>query len=382
MSAESSFEDSRDLEGIRSELNAIQNQLSSETSLEPISPEEAVEMYLEDRREDLTASTIRGYRRSLEFFLEFCSLQEITNLNVLNGRMMREYRAWRRNQSSTKTLSPKTLRDEMYLMRNFLRFLEDIEGVEDGLFAKIQTPSLDYEDEVREGYLSADQAKEILDHLNSYEYATVDHVIWLLLGALGCRRGGIHSLDLQDVHVDCDNPFVEFHHRPDSGTSLKNKKAGEREVNLPTEVADVIDDYISHNRIEVSDEYGREPLLSTNHGRMAKSTISKYVYKWSRPCSIENGCPHDRDPETCEAANTADTASKCPSSQPSHDIRKGYLTAERSNNVPIEVLADRCDVSPEVLKKHYDQRDKTERREVRKQIYQEIYGDSGGGYLS
>ncbi|QSW98166.1 tyrosine-type recombinase/integrase [Haloterrigena alkaliphila] len=378
----STKDESQDLASLRSELNAIQERLSTESDLEPITPEEAAEIYLEDRREDLVESTVQDYRRSLDFFVKFCDLEGIDNLNNLSGRTMREYRAWRRSKSSHKTLSPKTMRDEMYLMRNFLGFLEDIEGVETGLANKVQTPELSYEDEVREGHLSKDRANEIIQHLEEYEYATAEHVIWLLLGALGCRRGGVHSLDLEDVHTDRSELFIEFHHRPKGGTTLKNKKAGEREVNVSEEVAEVIDDYIEHNRIEVTDDHGREPLITTTHGRMAKSTISKYIYKWTRPCEIGKDCPHDRDPDECEDAQTIDSASNCPSSQPTHNVRKGYLTAERSNNIPIEMLADRCDVSPEVIKKHYDQRDKTDRRELRQEIYEEVYGDSRGGYLS
>lgn len=370
------------LDGIRSELDTIRQKLDEESALQPIGPKEAVDMYLEDRREELVESTVQDYRRSLEFFVEFCALEGIDNLNALTGRVLREYRAWRRAESSCKTLSPKTMRDELYLLRNFLKFLEDVEGVETGLANKVQTPDLSYEDEVREEHLSADRAKEIVQYLEEFEYATREHVVWLLLSALGCRRGGVHSLDLKDIHTDSSELFIEFHHRPEQGTTLKNKKAGEREVNISEEVADIIDDYIENNRPEVTDDHGREPLIATNHGRMAKSTISKYIYKWTRPCEIGKDCPHGRDPDECEDAQTIDGASGCPSSQSTHTVRKGYLTAERSNNIPIEMLADRCDVSPEILQKHYDQRDKTDRRELRQEIYDEVYGDSQGGYLN
>ncbi|SNZ03622.1 Phage integrase, N-terminal SAM-like domain [Natronoarchaeum philippinense] len=375
-------DNAENLDTIRSELDTIRQKLDEGSTLQPIGPEEAVEVYLEDRREELVESTVQDYQRSLEFFIEFCGLEGIDNLNTLTGRTLREYRAWRRTESSHKTLSPKTMRDELYLMRNFLKLLEDIEGVEAGLADKVQTPELSYEDEVREEHLSADRAKEIIQYLEDYEYATTEHVVWLLLGAIGCRRGGVHSLDLKDIHTDRNELFIEFCHRPDQGTTLKNKKAGEREVNISENAAEVIDDYIENNRTETTDDYGREPLITTTHGRMAKSTISKYVYKWTRPCEIGKDCPHGRDQADCEDAQTIDNASNCPSSLSTHTVRKGYLTAERSNNIPIEMLADRCDVSPEVLKKHYDQRDKTDRRELRQEIYEEVYGNSQGGYLS
>lgn len=50
------------------------------------------------------------------------------------------------------------------------------------------------------------------------------------------------------------------------------------------EVREILDDYVAHKRPDVTDEHGREPLLATGRGRLSKSTIRKYVYKWSRPC--------------------------------------------------------------------------------------------------
>lgn len=41
-------------------------------------------------------------------------------------------------------------------------------------------------------------------------------------------------------------------------------------------------------------------------------------------------CPHDRDPEDCEAAQKNNSASKCPSSRAPHHIRKGYTTDQKT----------------------------------------------------
>jgi len=73
-------ENAESLETIRSELDTIRQKLDEESALQPIGPEEAVNMYLEDRREDLVESTVQDYRRSLEFFVEFALSRESNNL--------------------------------------------------------------------------------------------------------------------------------------------------------------------------------------------------------------------------------------------------------------------------------------------------------------
>lgn len=53
------------------------------------------------------------------------------------------------------------------------------------------------------------------------------------------RIGAAHSLDLEDY--DRDEQYVELHHRPDTGTRLKNKTDGERYVSLSAEVCDALE---------------------------------------------------------------------------------------------------------------------------------------------
>jgi hypothetical protein len=47
----------------------------------------------------------------------------------------------------------------------------------------------------------------------------------------------------------------------------------------------------------------------------------------------------------------------------------------------MELLSDRCDTSKKMIKKHYDERDDTDKRELRAEILEEQLEDSsGGGY--
>lgn len=121
----------------------------------------------------------------------------------------------------------------------------------------------------------------------------------------------------------------------------------------------------------MTDDYGRELLLASPQGRITKSTIRKYVYKWSRPCAVGAACPHDRGPDECDAANNLDQASKCPSSVTPHPIRRGYITRLLKAGVSMEVVSDRCNVSPVVIDEHYDVRSEDEKMRQRQAVLRE-----------
>jgi integrase len=203
--------------------------------------------------------------------------------------------------------------------------------------------------------------------MERYEYATVEHVTFLILVETGMRMGGAHALDVDDYRHEEENPHLRLLHRPDTDTPLKNGRKGERPVSITPEVCDLIDNYLENRRPDVTDEYGREPLLASQQGRISKSTIRKYVYKWSRPCAVGAECPHDRSPDECDAANELDQASKCPSSVTPHPIRRGYITRLLKTGLSIEVVSDRCNVSPAVINEHYDVRSEAEKMQQREE---------------
>jgi integrase len=166
--------------------------------------------------------------------------------------------------------------------------------------------------------------------------------------------------------------FAKYNsHRPDTDTPIKNGPRGERPVAIPKSVCDVIDDYLAYQRPDVTDDNGRESLLATAQGRPAKSTIRKCVYKWSRPCAYGKECPHDRDPEECEAASDVSRASGCPSSVTPHPIRRGYITHLLQSGVHVQVVSDRCNVTPGVIDQHYDVRSEEDKMRQRRQVLTE-----------
>lgn len=64
----------------------------------------------------------------------------------------------------------------------------------------------------------------------------------------------------------------------------------------------LLDDWLEGQRPNVSDDYGREPLVATRQGRAHKTPLRKYVYQAIRPCFRGAEYPEDWDPKECEAA--------------------------------------------------------------------------------
>ncbi|OYR56473.1 tyrosine-type recombinase/integrase [Halorubrum halodurans] len=349
--------------------------LKDYNALKPLTPEQAVDKYLESLEEEVLSSTIAGYERDLGHFVRYCDKIDLENVNDLGGREIDGFEKWRRNESSEKvdSLANKTMRDDLYLFRAFVEYLEKIEAVPRGTAKKVDIPELSGDEGVKNVELELERVEDIVEYLEKYKYGSRLHVLFAIIAECGRRLGGVNSLDLSDAHLEGPNPYLRFTHHGDGRTRLKNETASEEEVNISKGLAEVIQDYIEHNRLEKT-EGGRKPLLTTRYGRLTKTTIRSYFYRWSRPCKIGKECPEGRDEATCKAASSKDHASKCPVSEATHAARHGYITEMLRQGVSKELLSDRCDVSEEVLEKHYDERTTEEKRKHRRKELEEKGG--------
>jgi site-specific recombinase XerD len=75
--------------------------------LEPISTEEAVELYLTEKRPEFAQATLRSHRSRLRHFIRWCDTENISNLNSLTGRDLHRYRLWRREDGDLALASEK-----------------------------------------------------------------------------------------------------------------------------------------------------------------------------------------------------------------------------------------------------------------------------------
>ena len=343
------------------------------SDLEPISPQEAVSLYLE-ARDDAAENTMEAQDYRLRAFVAWCDEEGIANLNELSGRDMYAYRVWRREGGySGEPLETVTLRGDMATMRAFLRFCGEIDAVPEELFDQVPLPRTDGTD-VSESTLAPDRAVAIVDWLERYEYASRRHVIVMMLWHTGCRVGELRALDLGDLDLEgdrprADGPAVHFVHRPETGTPLKNGERGERWNAISAHVAQTLQDYLDGPRVEIVDDHGRAPLVTTRYGRVSISACRDTLYRVTRPCWRGEGCPHDRDPDTCEWTHYA-KMSQCPSSRSPHDVRSGRVTAHRLNDEDRTLVSDRMNASEEILDKHYDRRSERRKAEQRRRFFE------------
>lgn len=335
--------------------------------LEPLSPDEAVELYLKDKESEYAEATIRSHRSRLRQFLRWATKEELENLNGLTGRDLYRYRVWRRADGN---LSPPSEKSQMDALRQFIRFCEHIDAVADGLSETVVSPQLRKGEHARNEMVTTEEAEKILDRLRTYEFASSRHVCFRLLWRTACRRSTLVALDLGDY--DQDNQHLEIQHRPDTGTPLKLQSRGERFVSLTNESCNVLDAWIRDRRPDVTDRHERKPLITTSQGRIHPGTVQNYVYSVTIPCFWNDKCPHERIINECDAANARSEAYACPSSKSPHTVRRGALTHWLSEDIPTTAVSDRASVTPDILELHYDGRTKRRKMEQRREYLEGI----------
>lgn len=333
--------------------------------LQDLEPRTAKEMYLQDRENEVAEATLQAHGYRLERFMEWCDENDVTNMNDLTGRDIHQYKLWRQED-----VNNVTLKSQLDTLRVFLRFCHSINGVINDLDEAVNSPSLADENARGTDVIRSDVAEEVLAYYSKFEWATIHHALFRLLWATGMRMGAARAIDLQDLSLK--NEYVELNHRPEDETPLKNKTNGERNVALDSRTCNIFRDYINVHRHEVTDDHGRDPLFSTEHGRLSKGTLRTYIYRMTRPCIYDNECPHDREPDECEARQGRMTASKCPDSVAPHAIRRGAITHYLSEDVPAKVVSDRMNVSQDVISEHYDSRSEHEKMEQRRRHVDKI----------
>jgi len=319
-------------------------------------PRDAARRYLRRRKPDSTEKTIEGWRYRLKLFVEWCESVGIGRVGDLRGYDMDEYFELR-----SAEIAPATLEGEMSTLAMYCEFLEDIEAVDDGLADTVRIPNLDAEERSSDTKLATDDALTLLEYYRTDDtaYSTRQHVLLELLWLTGARQGGLRALDLRDTHLG-ENPYVEFRHRPNTGTPLKNKRRGERPVAISRRVANIVQNYIEKHRYDIRDDHGRQPLLASARGRPTSNTVRVWTYVATLPCSY-GVCPHGKEIEKCDWPNYTH-ASKCPSTRSPHQIRTGAITYMLNQGWPPEDVAERVNASVKTIENHYDVADLDELR--------------------
>jgi site-specific recombinase XerD len=355
------------------------------SELEPLAPDEAVEMWLTRQSSEKADETVQSYGYRIKHFVRWCDEEGFENLNELTPRDVYHYDTARREQN----LSRSTLNNQLGTLRQFLAFCVDLNAVTENVAAAVDVPSMEKGHRVNEEKLAEVRAWEILDKLDTYRYASREHALLAVAWDTGCRLGGLRALDVGDVYLadeDLDRlrhypemdettykqvreevspPFVYFRHR--ERTPLKNGVDGQRPVSLRDEPARVLRGYLRVNRVTVTDDADRAPVFSTEkgNGRMSKGAMRRVFNMVTQPCRFGEECPHGRDVETCEAREHGYEA-RCPSARSPHPVRTGSITWHRDEGWPPDVLSERVNATPEVIREHYDHPQLLRRMESRR----------------
>jgi len=324
-------------------------------ALEPLEPEKAVELYLKHRSDDCAESTLRAHRLRLSHFVRWCNIEGINNLNEITGRKLHQYRIWRKDDGDLNRVSVRT---QMSTLRVFVDFCAQIDAVETGLRDAVDVPELDKGEAARSIHIDNDHAQQILSRLKKYDYASLRHVLILLLWKTAIRTGTARAIDVDDV--DLKAGYVELHHRPESETPLKNKSDGERYLAISDETSQILSDWIGDRHPGVEDDYNRTPLLATQYGRISKSNLRKNAYWVTCPQFVGDECRCD------VVEHDYATIHRCEDAVSPHALRRGSITHHLRSDVPRPVVSERANVSDDVLSKHYDETSLEEQMDMRR----------------
>lgn len=338
-----------------------------------ITPSNAVEQYLDAREYELADASIQNMRYRLKRFVEWTDRKGFTDMRELTGRHCEQYKLSRVSDD----LAPITIQQQLQTLRVFLKWCESQEYVKPGIADLVRIPAVSKAERTRDDAISAVDGRDILRYYQKYEYASRHHVVFYLAWHTGARLGSLRALDVDDLHIEHHDGepdvYLTIRHRPETGTPLKLKEMGERNISIvDPDLVDALQDYIDRNRDDVTDDYGRCPLISTKQGRASKNSIRYSVYRATQPCQYRNECPYDREESECEARSNVASSSKCPSTVGPHAIRRSAITAHLNADVPKEIASERMAVSVDTLEDHYDVRSDEQKRNRRRRYLSDL----------
>lgn len=319
-----------------------------------LAPAAAVERWLAAIRSDRSEQTRRSYYYRLKLFVEWCEDQDIDSMHDLDGWLIDEYITHREAVEPTAN----TRKNELTTLKKWLEYCENIGVVSEGLADTINVPTVPPAERASSIKLATEDAMALLSHYRDSpdEFGTRAHMLLELFWHVGCRVGGLQALDVDDFQTTDDGRrYLVFRNRPESDTRLKKGANGERPVILSEQTANAVEAYIDRYRDDVTDDYGREPLVTSILGRPTKGTMRDWAYQATLPC-VHGPCPHDKNPDTCRWTKY-NHSSKCPSSRAPHHIRTGAITWMRDQGLPAEIVAERVNASVSTIEEYYDQQD-------------------------
>ena len=155
--------------------------MSGRPGLDPITPDAALDYYLDARRYDLRETTLRTHKARIKSFVRWLKKQEIHNMNDVDLQVVHAYRVYKREDNGDDSpCNSVTMQGQVSTLRRFLNHLVDIDAVSEELPERIRLPKVDG-DGSSDTLLDQGRAKAILDYLREFQYASPEHVTILLM---------------------------------------------------------------------------------------------------------------------------------------------------------------------------------------------------------
>lgn len=313
-----------------------------------ITVEEAQDRFQREKKGQLRQTSLDTYRYGVRKFKEWMALEGLT-LAELDSWNVGEFAIWLRDEQS---YAPGTVESYTKAGRVFLNFLEEKGVVPKDTAEALPILTASKKDRRTDVEISPDRVRDILS-IRRREYPSHRDTIILELEFQGLRVGEIHGLDCDDIQYwdDYDMAVIVLQNR--KSTPLKGGEGHERVVRIPDNLYERLKRYKEYHRHDVlEDNKGREPLITTRCGRMARSSIKQTTYKLTCPKTTGVGeC-------SCVKPPNVDTASKCEKSVSPHPVRAAHITDLKNEGWDGDDIKERCACNPDVQDTHYDRADK------------------------
>ena len=332
----------------------------------PYSPSRLIKLYQDHRDGEVGEKTHRNNWGHPRDFREWCERNDVDDLRDLTGLELRSF-----GVRLKQDREPTTIRNHISTVRTFLRWLHRVDVLGKNLAHALESPDGPDEQKARDVMTEPEEVETLLDYFDRFEYATVRHVVLVLLwhAAVGWGHSG-RSTSKTTCPTRRPQPTTASSSSdtdPNTDTALKNAEGGERKPCIRP-------DYCEGRR-------RRHPDEPAGRAGRTRQEPARHQQERSVPRELVSGDGLRDDPALL-------LHQRVPPRQGLGGLRSGSVRVGRQ--APVECLASpgrgsityhlrekdwgydasqRFDVSVKVLKKHYDRTTEDDRRDRRASPY-------------